>query len=116
MRFVLLQWLLPRLALLLALLVGQILRSTKISTLGPLVVMVIGIAHGIHIVSVYAQGLHSHLSKLDAMRHSLAVNIQPVTLATITTSMGFLSLNYSSSPGIYGFGNIVALGTVGPIW
>ena len=83
----------------------------QISTLGPLVVMVIGIAHGIHIVSVYAQGLHSHLSKLDAMRHSLAVNIQPVTLATITTSMGFLSLNYSSSPGIYGFGNIVALGT-----
>ena len=31
-------------------------------------------------------------------------------LATITTAMGFLSLNYCSSPGIYGFGNIVAIG------
>ena len=83
----------------------------QISTLGPIVVLVIGIAHGIHIVSIYAQGLHEGRLKLAAMRHSLKVNLQPVTLATVTTSMGFLSLNYSSSPGIYGFGNIVAIGT-----
>lgn len=83
----------------------------QISTLGPLVVLVIGIAHGIHIVSVYAQGLYANLDKLEAMRQSLAINVQPVTLATLTTSIGFLSLNYSSSPGIYGFGNIVAIGT-----
>lgn len=82
----------------------------QISTLGPLVVLVIAMADGIHIVSIYAQGLHNSLTKMDAMRHSLAVNFQPVTLATITTAMGFLSLNYCSSPGIYGFGNIVAIG------
>ncbi|MEM7078233.1 MAG: MMPL family transporter [Pseudomonadota bacterium] len=84
----------------------------QISSLGPLVVLVIAIADGIHIVSVYAQGLYKGMSRLDAMRDSLAINIQPVTLATITTAMGFLSLNYSSSPGIYGFGNIVAIGVV----
>jgi len=83
----------------------------QISSLGPIVVLVIAIAGGIHIVSVYAQGLHDNLSKAEAMRASLLINLQPVTLATITTSMGFLSLNYSSSPGIYGFGNIIAMGT-----
>ena len=82
----------------------------QISSLGPLVVLVVAIADGIHIVSVYAQGLHAGMNKLDAMRDSLTVNIQPVTLATITTAMGFLSLNYCSSPGIYGFGNIIAIG------
>ena len=82
----------------------------QISSLGPFVVFVIAIADGIHIVSVYVQGLHKSLTKLEAMRQSLAVNLQPVTLATITTAMGFLSLNYCSSPGIYGFGNIVAIG------
>jgi predicted RND superfamily exporter protein len=82
----------------------------QISSLGPLVVLVIAIADGIHIVSVYAQGLRQGLSKLGAMQHSLTVNLQPVTLATVTTAMGFLSLNYCSSPGIYGFGNIVAIG------
>ncbi|MEQ8859084.1 MAG: MMPL family transporter [Pseudomonadales bacterium] len=84
----------------------------QISSLGPLVVLVIAMAQGIHIVSVYAQGLHGGLDKLAAMRESLAINLQPVTLASLTTAMGFLSLNYSSSPGIYGFGNIVAIGVL----
>ena len=82
----------------------------QISGLGPLVVLVIAIADGIHIVSVYVQELNAGAGKLGAMRRSLAINLQPVTLATLTTAIGFLSLNYCSSPGIYGFGNIVAIG------
>jgi hypothetical protein len=84
----------------------------QISTLGPMVVVVIAIADGIHLLSIYAQGLHKGMTKLAAMHESLRVNIQPITLATITTTMGFLSLNYSSSPGIYGFGNIIAIGVI----
>ena len=84
----------------------------QISGLGPIVVFVIAIADGIHIVSIYAQGLHQGRSPRDAMRDSLRVNLQPVTLATITTAMGFLSLNYCTSPGIYGFGNVIALGVI----
>ncbi|MDE0952949.1 MAG: MMPL family transporter [Halioglobus sp.] len=82
----------------------------QISNMGPLVVFMIAMADGIHLVSVYLQGLHKGLDKEEAMRQSLAVNIQPITLATVTTGMGFLSLNYCSSPGIYGFGNVVAIG------
>ncbi len=84
----------------------------QISSLAPLVVLVIAIADSIHVVSIYAQGLNRGLGKIAAMSESLRVNLQPITLATITTAMGFLSLNYCSSPGIYGFGNIVALGVV----
>jgi uncharacterized protein len=84
----------------------------QISNMGPLVVLTIALADSIHIVSVYVQGLHKSMSKVEAMRHSIAVNVQPVTLATITTTMGFLSLNYCASPGIYGFGNVVAIGVV----
>jgi len=84
----------------------------QISTMGPLVVYTIAMADGIHIVSIYLQGRHRGLSELDAMRDSLAVNFQPVSLATVTTAMGFLSLNYCSSPAIYGFGNVVAIGVV----
>ena len=82
----------------------------QISNMGPLVVLTIAMADGIHIVSVYLQGLAKSLSKTEALSESLRVNIQPVTLATLTTAMGFLSLNYCSSPGIYGFGNVVAIG------
>ncbi len=82
----------------------------QISTMAPLVVVMIAMADGIHIVSIYVQGLHRSLGKIEAMRQSLAANIQPVSLTTVTTAMGFLSLNYCSSPGIYGFGNVVAIG------
>jgi len=82
----------------------------QISNMGPLVVLTIAMADSVHIVSVYLQGLRQSLDKVAAMRHSLLVNLQPVTLATITTAMGFLSLNYCSSPAIYGFGNVVAIG------
>jgi predicted RND superfamily exporter protein len=84
----------------------------QISNMGPLVVFMIAMADAIHLVSVYLQGLHKSLSKFEALRESLRVNIQPVTLATVTTAMGFLSLNYCASPGIYGFGNVVAMGVV----
>ena len=84
----------------------------QISNMGPLVVLTIAMAHGIHIISIYLQGLHEGLSKLEALEQSLRLNLQPVTLATVTTAMGFLSLNYCSSAGIYGFGNAVAMGVV----
>ncbi len=82
----------------------------QISRLGPLVVAVIAMADGIHIVSVYAQGLLRGLDKETAMIESLNINFRPIALATITTTMGFLSLNFSSAPTIYGFGNIIAIG------
>ena len=82
----------------------------QISNMGPLVVLMIAMADSIHLVSVYLQGLQKNLSRVEALRQSLLVNVQPVTLATVTTAMGFLSLNYCSSPGIYGFGNVVAIG------
>ena len=84
----------------------------SISRLGPMVVFVVAIADGIHIASVYTQGLARGLNNDDAMLDSLKINFVPVTVATITTTMGFLSLNYSSSPAIYGFGNVIALGVL----
>jgi uncharacterized protein len=84
----------------------------QISNMGPLVVLTIAMAHGIHIISIYLQGLHEGLTKVEALEQSLRLNLQPVTLATVTTAMGFLSLNYCSSAGIYGFGNAVAMGVV----
>jgi predicted RND superfamily exporter protein len=84
----------------------------QISSMAPLVVYTIAMADGIHIVSLYVQGLHDSLGKVEAMRQSLILNLQPITLATVTTAIGFLSLNVCSSPAIYGFGNVVALGVV----
>ncbi|MCG8413737.1 MAG: MMPL family transporter, partial [Pseudomonadales bacterium] len=84
----------------------------SISVIAPLVVIIIAVANSVHIISIYKQALQQGKAKLDAMRHSLSYNFQPVTLAAITTAIGFSSLNMTSSPAIQDFGQIVAVGIV----
>ncbi len=81
-----------------------------ISVIAPLVVVIISVAHSVHIISVFKQQLHKGQDCLQSMDTSIRYNLKPVLLATLTTGIGFLSLNLSSSPAIQEFGRIVALG------
>ncbi|MDA1370944.1 MAG: MMPL family transporter [Proteobacteria bacterium] len=81
-----------------------------ISIIAPLVVVIISVANSVHIISIYKQALHKNAAKTAAMRHSVAYNFQPITLAALTTAIGFSSLNMCSSPAIQDFGRIVAIG------
>jgi len=81
-----------------------------ISVIAPLVVVIISVAHSVHIISVYKQQLFKGLGYEEAMDLSIHYNLKPVLLATVTTGIGFMSLNLSSSPAIQDFGRIVALG------
>ncbi len=81
-----------------------------VSVIAPLVVIIISVAHSVHIISVYKQQLFRRLTYEQAMEYSIRHNVKPVLLATLTTAIGFLSLNLSSSPAIQDFGRIVALG------
>jgi predicted RND superfamily exporter protein len=49
-------------------------------------------------------------TKHDALVESLRINVQPVFLTSLTTMIGFLSLNFSDSPPFGDLGNISALG------
>lgn len=81
-----------------------------VSVIAPLVVVIISVAHSVHIISVYKQQLFKGHSYQQAMGYSIDHNFRPVLLATVTTAIGFLSLTLSSSPAIQDFGLIVALG------
>ena len=84
----------------------------NISIIAPLVVILIAVANSVHIISIYKQALTSGMGRLAAMEHSLSYNFQPVSLAALTTAIGFSSLNMTSSPAIQDFGQIVAVGIV----
>ena len=84
----------------------------SISVIAPLIVIIVAIANCVHIISLYRQALQQGKHRLAAMQHSLAGNWQPVSLAALTTAIGFSSLNMTSSPAIQDFGQIVALGIV----
>jgi len=48
--------------------------------------------------------------KNSAIIESLRINMQPVFLASITTTLGFLSMNFSDAPPFQHLGNMVAIG------
>ncbi len=84
----------------------------SISIIAPLVLVIIAVANSVHIISIYKQAMHRGAAKMDAMQESIAHNFQPVSLAALTTAIGFSSLNMCSSPAIQEFGQIVAIGIV----
>ncbi|MFT6293859.1 MAG: putative RND superfamily exporter protein [Glaciecola sp.] len=84
----------------------------SISIIAPLVVVIIAVANSVHIISIYQQALSQGHGKEKAMEISLNHNFKPVSLAALTTAIGFSSLNMCSSPAIQDFGQIVAFGIV----
>ncbi|MDE0052375.1 MAG: MMPL family transporter [Rhodospirillales bacterium] len=77
-----------------------------------IIVMTVAIAHSVHIVTATLSGLRQGLSREEAIAASLRSNAYPVFLTTVTTAIGFLSLNSSDSPAFHTLGNLVAFGVV----
>ena len=78
----------------------------------PIIVMTIALAHSIHIVTGTLGALRRGMGKDEAIAESLRSNLWPVFLTTITTAIGFLSLNASDSPPFHVLGNLVAFGVL----
>ena len=76
----------------------------------PLIVMVIAVADSIHVVTSVLSGLSRGLDRRAAIIKSFRVNAYPILLTSITTAVGFLSLNAADSPPFHDLGNYVALG------
>lgn len=82
----------------------------SISIIAPLIVVIIAVANSVHIISIYTQTRAAGEDSLSAMVKSLDYNLRPISLAVLTTAIGFSSLNLCSSPAIQDFGRIVAIG------
>lgn len=85
---------------------------TPVSANAPTVVMTLAVADSIHILVTLFYEMRQGKSKHEAIIESLRVNLQPVFLTSITTAIGFLSLNFSDTPPYRDLGNIVAMGVI----
>lgn len=82
------------------------------TALAPIIILTLAIADSVHILLATFQEMHAGRSKYDALVESLNINTEPVFLTTLTTGIGFLSLNFSDSPPFNDLGNITAIGVV----
>lgn len=76
------------------------------------VLMAITVAHCMHIIEAMLAGMRQGMGRREAAIHSLRLNVWPVFLTSITTAIGFLSLNFSDMPPFRVMGNIVAFGSL----
>jgi len=77
----------------------------------PVIVLTLSVADCVHILTNWMQGMRHGLDKRAAMVESLRINFSPVFLTSLTTAIGFLSLNFSDAPPFRDLGN-VAIGVM----
>ena len=108
------------------------LPMTAPSAIAPIVVLTVAIANCVHVYSTLVHCMQADASrtladkgsgtllrrtrtgelKREAIVESVRVNLQPVFLASLTTTLGFLSMNFSEVPPFRQLGTFVAFGVV----
>jgi predicted RND superfamily exporter protein len=85
---------------------------TPIAGFAPSILLSIMVADSVHILVTYFHQLKSGENKQTAIFQSLKINFMPVLITSVTTMIGFLSLNFSASPPYRDLGNMVAIGVL----
>ena len=88
------------------------IQMTPPAASAPTIILTLVVADCMHILSTYFYNLRKGLSKIAAMSESLILNFKAVFITTVTTILGFLTLNFSDSPPFRDLGNITALGVL----
>ncbi|MEN8145703.1 MAG: MMPL family transporter [Gemmatimonadota bacterium] len=83
-----------------------------VSSSAPTIILTLAVADSIHILVTWIQSLRENVEKREALVEAIRVNAKPVFLTSITTAIGFLSLNFSDSPPFRLLGNLSALGVM----
>lgn len=78
----------------------------------PTLVMTLAVADCIHVITSMTYGLRKGMSKQEAISYSMNLNLMPIFITSITTAIGFLTLNFASVPMIRDLGNLTALGVM----
>jgi len=78
----------------------------------PTVILTLAVADCVHFLVTMLQNMRNKMAKNDAIVESLRVNFTPIFLTSVTTAIGFLSMNFSDSPPFHDLGNIVAMGVI----
>ncbi len=83
---------------------------TPPSAQAPTIILTLAIADSIHILVSMLREMRRGSAKYEAIIESIRVNFGPVFLTSLSTVIGFLSLNFSDVPPFNHLGNITAVG------
>ena len=85
------------------------------TALAPLMIITLAVASTVHLLSSARQTAEFTPDRKEWARKAIADHGLAITIACLTTAIGFLSLNFSISPPFRQLGNMVAAGMLG-VW
>ena len=88
------------------------IKLTPPSASAPTIILTLAIADSVHILVSFFSALRKGMEKKPALVEAIRINLQPVTLTSLTTAVGFLALNFSDAPPFGHLGNITAIGVM----
>lgn len=88
------------------------IRITSPTAMAPIIVLTLAVADSIHILTTVFQEMRKGRGKNEALVESMRVNLLPVFLTSITTAIGFFSMNFSDAPPFMDLGNMAATGVL----
>ncbi|PHS51661.1 MAG: RND transporter [Lutibacter sp.] len=80
------------------------------SASAPTIIMTLAIADSIHLLVTMLQLMRSGMQKREAIIESLRINFKVILITSITTIIGFLTLNFAEGAPFHDLGNITATG------
>ncbi len=83
---------------------------TPPSASAPTIIMTMAVADCVHILISFLHNMRAGQSKREAIKESIRINFKPVFITSLTTVLGFLSMNFSEVPPFRDLGNTVAIG------
>jgi len=87
------------------------IKLTPPSAVFPTMILTLAVADSIHILITMLQKMRKEgLSKYDALVESIRLNFMPVFITSLTTVIGFLTMNFGDVPPFWDLGNITAFG------
>ena len=77
-----------------------------------MIIPTMAIADSVHVLMNYILARQKGEAREASMIDSIRINLQPVFLTSVTTAIGFMSMNFSDAPPFRDLGNIVAMGVM----
>jgi len=78
----------------------------------PTILMTLAVADSVHLLASMQFALKEGKNKEEAIAYSVQRNWLPVLITSVTTAIGFLTLNFSEVPILRDLGNLTALGVM----
>ncbi len=78
----------------------------------PIMILTLAVADSVHLMVTMLAEMQRGLTKRAALVESIRINFMPIFLTSITTAVGFLTMNFSDAPPFQDLGNVTAMGVM----